>query len=171
MLAWELKSLLLSERCLCRILLYSCLLFQYACNNNVQYFRLITHKPIKEVIDDAKFAITEHNMKITGHLRIGQAIRQRGHEDFPDYEIFLYCNLNYAKKMLSLRPEMIDSCPARIIIREQNNTIVITAPLWPESVDNDQLASHIRAMNDIARKIVEYAAEDWLPVDDSNRKQ
>ncbi|NIR94830.1 MAG: DUF302 domain-containing protein, partial [Gammaproteobacteria bacterium] len=64
-----------------------------------------------EVLEDAEFAISERNMRITDRLHIGRAIRDRGYEDFPDYEIILFCSLTYARRMLELEPEFINFCP------------------------------------------------------------
>ncbi|NIQ11060.1 MAG: DUF302 domain-containing protein, partial [Gammaproteobacteria bacterium] len=50
-------------------------------------------------------------MRITDRLHIGRAIRDRGYEDFPDYEIILFCSLTYARRMLELEPEFINFCP------------------------------------------------------------
>lgn len=130
------------------------------------YYQLETDKPIEEVLDDAIFAITERNFRLTNHMHIGQAIRNRINSNFPDYEVLLYCNLSYAKKILELDPNMINSCPGRLIIRQDKDKIRITAPLWPEQMENNELRLLIQKMNKFIREIVEYAADDWLLVYD-----
>ncbi len=125
------------------------------------YYQLSTDKVFEEVLDDTIFAITERNFRITGHLHIGKGIRDRKNPEFPDYEILLYCNLVYAKKMLELDPDMISSCPGRITVRQQNEKVIITTPLWPVNMRNKELKSHMQKINVLIHEIVDYAADDW----------
>ncbi|RKZ49604.1 MAG: DUF302 domain-containing protein [Gammaproteobacteria bacterium] len=134
--------------------------------NHAAYYQLTTEKTLEEVLDDTIFAITERNFRITGHLHIGKGIRDRKNPDFPDYEVLLYCNLVYAKKMLELDPEMLNSCPGRITVRQNNEKVVITALLWPVDMKNEELKLHMQEMNILVREIVDYAADDWLLVYD-----
>ena len=134
--------------------------------NQTAYYQLSTEKALEEVLDDTIFAINERNFRITGHLHIGKGIRERKNADFPDYEVLLYCNLVNAKKMLELDPEMINSCPGRITVRQDNKKVIITAPLWPVDMKNEVLKSHMQNMNVLVREIVDYAADDWLVVYD-----
>jgi len=134
--------------------------------NPASRYQLTTEKALEEVLDDTIFAITERNFRITGHLHIGKGIRDRKNPDFPDYEVLLYCNLVYAKKMLDLDPDIINSCPGRITVRQDNEKVIITAPLWPVDMKNDELKSHMQKMNVLVREIVDYAADDWLLVYD-----
>ena len=134
--------------------------------NQTAYYQLSTEKALEEVLDDTVFAINERNFRITGHLHIGKGIRERKNPEFPDYEVLLYCNLDYAKKMLELDPEMINSCPGRITVRQDNEKVVITAPLWSVDMKNEELKLHMQNMNVLVREIVDYAADDWLVVYD-----
>jgi len=134
--------------------------------NQSHYYQVDTDKAFEEVLDDTIFAITERNFRITSHLHIGKAIRDRNNPGFPEYEVLLYCNLVYAKKMLDLDPDMINSCPGRITIRQSDDRIIITAPLWPEQMKDKSLKTHMRKMNALIREIVDYAADDWLLVYD-----
>lgn len=148
--------------------------FQSGCSNDVDeiinqgnYYQVSTDKAFEEVVDDAIFAITERNFRITSHLHIGKAIRERINTDYPEYEVLLYCNLTYAKQMLDLDPDLIISCPGRITIRQSDERIIITAPLWPEEMKNKKLKTHMQKMNDLIREIIDYASDDWLMVYDS----
>ena len=120
-----------------------------------------SNKSLQEILEDTEFAITEYNLRIVERLHIGEAIRERGSEEFPDYEIILYCNLTFAEKMLELKPEMINTCPGRITIRGRGNPYIISAQLWPEDPDNEELNMLIRNMNSILIKIVDHAALHW----------
>ncbi len=134
--------------------------------NHDNYYQMETDKLFEEVLDDAIFAITERNFRLTSHLHIGKAIRDRKNPDFPDYEVLLYCNLSYTKKMLELDPNMIRSCPGRITVRQNGDMVNITAPLWPEKMKDNELKLHMQKMNGLVREIVDYAADDWLLVYD-----
>ncbi len=134
--------------------------------NQDQFYQVETDKIFEEVLDDTFFAITERNFHLTENLHIGKAIRDRGNPNFPDYEVLLYCNLVYAKKMLELDPNMISSCPGRITVRQHNQKVIITAPLWPIDMKNEELKTHMQKMNILIREIVDYAADDWLMVYD-----
>ncbi len=134
--------------------------------NHEYYYQMETDKPFEEVLDDTIFAITERNFRLTSHLHIGKSIRDRKNPDFPDYEVLLYCNLSYAKKMLELDPNMISSCPGRITVRQNGDRVNITAPLWPEKMKDNELKLHMQEMNRLIREIVDYAADDWLLVYD-----
>lgn len=131
-----------------------------------EFYQVATDKTLEEVLDDAIFAITERNFRLTSHLHIGKAIRDRKNPDFPEYEVLLYCNLSYAQKMLEYDPDMINSCPGKITIRQNDQRVIITASLWPEQVKNHQLALQMQKMNSLTREIVDYAADDWLLVYD-----
>ncbi|MFB3100163.1 MAG: DUF302 domain-containing protein [Gammaproteobacteria bacterium] len=134
--------------------------------NHDYYYQVETDKPFEEVLDDAIFAITERNFRLTSHLHIGKSIRDRKNPDFPDYEVLLYCNLSHAKKMLELDPNMISSCPGRITVRQNGDRVNITAPLWPEKMKDNELKLHMQKLNGLIREIVDYAADDWLLVYD-----
>ena len=120
-----------------------------------------SQKTLTDILEDAEFSITEHNLRIVGQLHIGQAIRARGNRQFPDYEIILYCNLTFAEKILTLAPGLINICPGRITVRGAQNSYIISAPLWPEHNDNAELNRLMHEMNGMVRTIVDYAAADW----------
>lgn len=125
------------------------------------YYRADTNKLFADVVDDAVFAITERNFRLSAHLHIGKAIRDRGNSGFPDYEVLLYCNLAHTKIMLELDADVINSCPGRIIIRQAADKVVITANLWPRRPENSKLESYTQKINSLVREIVDYAADDW----------
>ena len=160
-------------KCSCLSLAFLFLFMQSGCTaevdeniNHNYYYQMETDKPFEEVLDDAIFAITERNFRLTSHLHIGKSIRDRKNPDFPDYEVLLYCNLSHAKKMLELDPNMISSCPGRITVRQNGDRVNITAPLWPEKMKDNELKLHMQKLNGLIREIVDYAADDWLLVYD-----
>ena len=121
-----------------------------------------TDKPLEAVLEDTEFAITERNLRITGRLHIGNAIRERGNTDFPPYEIILYCSIDFAEKIIGLLPDSILACPGRVFIMTRNGKYIISATLWPEDMGNGELMQHMQLMNQKVREIVDFAAKDWL---------
>lgn len=137
-------------------------------NGQYDVYEKSSGKSLEEILEDAEFAITEQNFRIVDRLHIGQTIRSRGKPDFPDFEIIMYCSLTFAEKILELDPVMINACPGRITVRENGKQHIIAAPLWPEQNDNIELNKTMHDMNDLVRKIVDYAAAEWL---ETNPKQ
>lgn len=138
------------------------LLFTFACTpGRNDIYEKTSQKTLAEILEDAEFSITEHNLRIVDHLHIGQAIRARGNKQFPDYEIILYCNLAFAEKILTISPALINICPGRITIRRTLDSYIIAAPLWPEHNDDAELNRLMQAMNAMVRTIVDFAAADW----------
>lgn len=119
-------------------------------------------KPIAEVVTDAEFAIVERNFRITGNLHIGKGIRERNGDDFPDYEVILFCNLGYAREMLQLDPSFINYCPGRVTVRSAGSGVVVSAPLLPQNTGDANTDALMNRLNSLLREIVDYAAEPWL---------
>ncbi|MGH8120280.1 MAG: DUF302 domain-containing protein [Gammaproteobacteria bacterium] len=143
-------------------LLFIFLLLVPACERAADgVYEKTSHKTLPDILEDAEFSITEHNLRIVDRLHIGKSIRERGNRQFPDYEIFLYCSLAFAEKTLALKPDLINMCPGRISVRGTQNAYIISAPLWPEHNTNRELDLLMREMNMAVKTIVDYAAEDW----------
>lgn len=138
------------------------LLLTSACDSGrSDVYEKTSRKTLPDILEDAEFSITEHNLRIIDRLHIGQSVRARGNKQFPDYEIILYCSLTFAEKMLSLDPALINICPGRITVRGTRDFYIISAPLWPEHTDNAELNRLLHDMNGMVRTIVDYAATDW----------
>ena len=119
-------------------------------------------KPIAEVVTDVEFAIVERNFRITGNLHIGKGIRERDGDDFPDYEVILFCNLGYAREMLQLDPSLINFCPGRVTVRGTGSGVVVSAPLLPQNTGDTNTDALMNRINSLLREIVDYAVEPWL---------
>ena len=131
-------------------------------NGASDYYEKSTEKNLQDILEDLEFAITEHNLRIVDRLHLGQAIQLRGNQDFPDYEIILYCSISFAEKMLELAPELINACPGRITVRGEETSYIISAPLWPEYSNNNDLNHLMFTMNKMVREIVDFSALNWL---------
>jgi uncharacterized protein (DUF302 family) len=119
-------------------------------------------KTVKGVLDDAEFAVTERNFRITGKLHIGTAIRERGLPEFPDYEVLLFCNLSYTQQMLSLEPSYVNYCPLKIAVRGRDGAVTISAPMIPESPGKTELNRIVDKINALLRECVDFGVERWM---------
>lgn len=130
-------------------------------SGSIESYEKKSGKSLQNILEDIEFAATERNLRIVGRLHIGQGIRGRGYEDFPHYEIILYCNLEFAREMLALAPELVNSCPGRISVRQDKESYIISAVLWPEDNSNPQLNKLMYDLNILVREIVDNAALEW----------
>jgi len=146
-------------RCLVFILLLSSLCA--ACGADESIYAKTSRKTLAEILEDAEFSVTDHNLRIVGRLHIGNAIREHGNNQFPDYEIILYCSLGFAEQILAIKPDLINTCPGRIAVRSYGGDHIISAPLWPEHTGDPELDRLMRNMNVIVKSIVDFAAEEW----------
>ncbi len=133
------------------------------------YLQVKSDKPVRHILEDAEFAITERNFRINVRLHIGKAIRERGSTGFPDNEVILFCNLSYAKRMLELAPEYVRFCPQRISVYDKGEERIIFASLYPEDSSNAALNKVTREVNTEIRDIVEFAATDWPELERSEQ--
>tara|TARA_R110000782_G_scaffold266977_3_gene361906 strand:- start:337 stop:885 length:549 start_codon:yes stop_codon:yes gene_type:complete len=135
--------------------------FLFGCSNETtQIYEKTTQKPLENVIQDAEFAITENNFRITNRLHIGSAIKERGSFDFPQNEIILFCNLTIAEEMLKIEPRYINYCPYKITITDSDGFIIIGTRLLPLKTNNSKMDKIAKNLNQILRSMVEYAASE-----------
>lgn len=135
--------------------------FLFGCVNEAdQIYEKTTQKPLENVVQDAEFAITENNFRITNRLHIGSAIKKRGSTDFPQNEIILFCNLTIAEEMLKIEPRYINYCPYKVTITDSDGHITIGTRLLPLKTSNPKMDKVSININKILRSMVEYAASE-----------
>ena len=140
-------------------LLFLLILITPACSDDTkQFYELTSTKPFTDVLQDAEFAITEQNFRITNRLHIGDAIQKRGNTQFPQNEVILFCNLTLAEEMLSIEPRYINYCPYKITIAESGKNIIVGTRLLPENTENRKMDKMAKNINKTLRSMVEYAA-------------
>ena len=106
---------------------------------------------------------TENNFRIVNRINIGEAIQERKGVIFPRNEVILFCNLTTAEEMLKLEPDFISFCPYKITISERlgrsdlEEKIMISTRLLPTDTESTDINNLSVNMNEILRKIVEYA--------------
>ena len=120
-------------------------------------FTMQSTKPFDDVVEEVRSAISEHNFRITGEARIGEAIAERERISFPRASVIHFCNLSYAQKLLELNPKYILYMPCRISIMESKQRIVVEALLLPQH--NARRAQTVREVNGILVSIVKYAVQ------------
>ena len=106
-----------------------------------------------------KKAISEHNFRITGHSRVGKVIRDRGAENFPEYDTIQFCNLTLAKQILEITPQAITYMPCNIVLYQYAGKTIIRTHLLPETTSNTELNDFAKIMNTQLKAILEFAAE------------
>lgn len=135
--------------------------FLTGCSNGTeQLYEKTTEKPFADVVQDAEFAITENNFRITNRLHIGSAIKKRGNSDFPQNEILLFCNLTIAEEMLKIEPRYINYCPYKITITDSDEHATIGTRLLPLKTRNLRMDKVSKNINKILRSMVDYAASE-----------
>ena len=119
-----------------------------------------TSKSFEEARHDAEFAITDRNFRIVSRLKIGQAIRERQKDStFPLYEVVLFCNLSYTKKMLQADSSSIYYCPYKVAIREQGNQIIVGTILIQRDEVVEAASNMADQINQLLREIVDHAVD------------
>lgn len=125
----------------------------------VDFYQLETLKPYDEVLAELEVAIAEHNFRITGHSRVGKVIRERGAEDYPEYDTIQFCNLTLAKTVLDITPHAIAFMPCNVVTYQFEGKTIIRTHLLPEDSDNRALNDFAMKMNPQLKQIVDFAAE------------
>ena len=101
-------------------------------------------------------AISEHNYRIIHRSTIGQAIRDRGDENFPLSTITEFCNITYAQEMMTINPDLINDMPCRIAVRETPQGTLVSTTLMKTSVNKPkQRAFAIRVNQNLVNIIDE----------------
>jgi len=119
-------------------------------------YSVTTSKAFPDVVDDLVFAIGEENFRVTDSNRVGSAIAKRGHPDFPDSIVVHFCNLEYARLILSRAPDKLLEMPCRVVVAERDDRVVIETRLLAE---DSRLGTLVGEINDILRNVVDTAAQ------------
>lgn len=139
-------------------LIASCAAPQQLNSELLSYYQVETAKPYDEVLAELQVAIAEHNFRITGHSRVGKVIRERGADNFPEYDTIQFCNLSLAKTMLEISPHAIGYMPCNVVTYQYAGKTIIKTHLLPENADNPEFNKFAREMNPHLKQIVDFAA-------------
>lgn len=126
----------------------------------VTYYQVETTKPYDDVLTELEIAIAEHNFRITGHSRVGKVIRERGAENFPEYDTLQFCNLTHARTLLEINPHAVSYMPCNIVTYQFDGKTILRTHLLPTDTDQDNFNRFSATMNQTIRQIVDFAAEE-----------
>lgn len=126
----------------------------------IPYYQVKTHKPYDEVLNELQVAIAEHNFRITGHSRVGKVIRERGAENFPEFDTLQFCNLSRARTLLEISPHAVSHMPCNVVTYQFAGNTVIKTRLLPEHSDNPVFNTFAVKINRMLKQIVDFAAEN-----------
>lgn len=125
----------------------------------VPFYQAETKKPYADVLAELEIAISEHNFRITGHSRVGKVIRDRGTQNFPDYDTLQFCNLTHAKTLLLMSPHAVRYMPCNVVVYQYAGKTIVRTHLMPTDTDNPELNAFSKEMNHTLRDIVDFAIE------------
>ncbi len=126
----------------------------------MHYYTAATTKPYDDVLAELEIAIAEHNFRITGHSRVGEVIRKRGAENFPEFDTIQFCNLTHARKMLEINPHAISYMPCNVVIYQHEGKVLLKTHLLSEDTDREEFNRFARKINGKLKEIVDFAAEE-----------
>jgi uncharacterized protein (DUF302 family) len=126
----------------------------------IHYYQAETAKPYDDVLAELEVAIAEHNFRITGHSRVGKVIRDRGSEDFPEYDTLQFCNLTHAKTLLLMSPQAVSYMPCNIVTYQYKGKTIVKTHLLPTHTDNQELNQFSEKMNKTLKLIVDFGVEE-----------
>lgn len=129
-----------------------------ACQQQTDFqrdYQKISPYSFADTMMNLDIAISEFNYRIIHKSHIGQAIRDRGTENYPLSTVVSFCNITYAHEMLELNPDLINDMPCIVAVREtRNDKVVVSTRLMDETVQNAEQRAFARKINQDLKKIV-----------------
>ncbi len=125
----------------------------------IPFYQAETDKPYDDVLAELEIAISEHNFRITGHSRVGKVIRERGTQNFPEYDTVQFCNLTHAKTLLLMSPHAVRFMPCNVVTYQYNGKTIVRTHLMPTDSNNPELNAFAEKMNIMLKDIVDFSVE------------
>jgi uncharacterized protein (DUF302 family) len=123
-------------------------------------YERISPYPFEDTLLNLDIAISEYNYRIIHRSHIGQAVRDRGDENFPLSTITSFCNITYAKEMILINPQLINEMPCNIAVRETTSKqVIISTKLMDETVDSPSERAFAEKINLNLRHIIDATIE------------
>ena len=124
--------------------LISCSQFQPA----AQIYERTSPYSFDDTLLNLDIAISEQNYRIIHRSHIGQAVRDRGDDDFPLATITNFCNITYAKEMMQINPQLINEMPCFISVRQSGSDgVVVSTKLMDEDVADTKQSEFAKKIN------------------------
>lgn len=109
----------------------------------------------QDTILNLDIAISEYNYRIIHRSHIGQAVRDRGDNDFPLSTITSFCNITYAKEMMLINPVLINDMPCNIAVRQTSDQkVIVSTKFMDESVTDAEQSAFAKKINTNLRGII-----------------
>ncbi len=140
-----------------------CMLFMFftvACsaeqvNSDPEIYQVTSPYDFEETLMNLDIAISEYNYRIIHRSHIGQAIRDRGHEDFPLATVTNFCNISYAHELLLMDMQMMARMSCEIAVWEADEGVQVASRLMDEHYGSEEMRQFALRMNRNIRKIIE----------------
>ena len=120
--------------------------------------RRVVDQPFEDVVLAVMDAIHGQNFRVTGENDIGEGLRKRGYDDFPNYRIVHFCNLELAREGLLLDMRLGAIMPCRVAIYEEGGQVIVLLPsAWSvlAPLKNPELAAFQRKLEAVYRAILD----------------
>ncbi|WP_273150891.1 DUF302 domain-containing protein [Methylophaga thiooxydans] len=109
----------------------------------------------QDTILNLDIAISEYNYRIIHRSHIGQAVKDRGDNDFPLSTITSFCNITYAKEMMLINPVLINDMPCNIAVRQTSDQkVIVSTKFMDESVADAEQSAFAKKINTNLRGII-----------------
>jgi uncharacterized protein (DUF302 family) len=136
------------------------LLVLISCDSNSnRIYQQPSQYSFEETLINLDIAISEHNYRIIHRSNIGQAIRERGQNNYPLSTITTFCNITYAKEMMEINPNLINEMPCNIAVRQQDNLVIVSTKLMDTHTNNSEQNKFAVMINDNLVSIIEATIE------------
>lgn len=130
----------------------------FACDQQsdaTRHYQKTSPYSFNDTMMNLNIAISEFNYRIIHLSEIGQAIRDRGTEDYPLSTVVSFCNITYAHEMLEINPDLISDMPCIIAVREtKDDKVIVSTRLMEESVSSEEERLFAEKINRDLKKIV-----------------
>ncbi|KGM08093.1 putative lipoprotein [Methylophaga thiooxydans] len=118
-------------------------------------YERISPYSFQDTILNLDIAISEYNYRIIHRSHIGQAVRDRGDNDFPLSTITSFCNITYAKEMMLINPVLINDMPCNIAVRQTSDQkVIVSTKFMDESVTDAEQSAFAKKINTNLRGII-----------------
>lgn len=109
----------------------------------------------EETLMNLDIAISEYNYRIIHRSHIGQAIRDRGDDDFPLATVTNFCNISYAHELLRMDMQMMARMSCEIAVWESDEGVQVATRLMDEHYGSAEMREFAIRMNRNIKKIIE----------------
>ena len=120
-----------------------------------EIYQVVSPYDFEETLMNLDIAISEYNYRIIHRSHIGQAIRDRGHDDFPLATVTNFCNISYAHELLRMDMQMMARMSCEIAVWESDKGVQVASRLMDEHYGSAEIREFALRMNRNIIKIIE----------------